>query len=215
MLYVQYGCALSAPEEWENFDASPSLLIQRIPLIGKLVEKKLDIIFPPNVRYGNIIVGLPIKDNSCDGLYCSHVLEHLSLQDFRIALKNSYKILKPGGIFRCVVPDLEAAARDYINALTMRGEERSNASINFIGKVTLLGLDSRPRGLKNILSLLWGNSRHLWMWDKESLSMELKKAGFVNVRQCEFNDSDDKMFEYVENQGRFTKAIAFECSKVR
>jgi hypothetical protein len=210
MLYVQYGCGLSAPKEWENFDASPSLLIQKIPVIGKLLEKKLDIIFSSNVHYGNIITGLPVKDNSCNGVYCSHVLEHLSLQDFRMALKNTYKMLKSGGIFRCVVPDLEVAARNYLNALD-NGD--ANASVIFLGPVTSLGLNSRPKGIKNIMSSLWGNSRHSWMWDKESLSKELKNAGFVNIRQCEFNDSDDKMFEYVENQGRFTDAIAFECSK--
>lgn len=43
--------------------------------------------------------------------------------------------------------------------------------------------------------------------------MELKNAGFVNIRQCEFNDSSDKMFEYVEDKERFTNSIAFECSK--
>ncbi|MDR0603896.1 MAG: methyltransferase domain-containing protein [Bacteroidales bacterium] len=210
MLYVQYGCGPSALTEWENFDASPSLLFQKIPIIGKLLENKLDIIFASNVHYGNIIAGLPVKDNPCDGIYCSHVLEHLSLHDFRLALKNTYKILKCGGIFRCVVPDLETAARNYLNALD-NGD--ANASINFIGHVTSLGLNSRPKGLKNVMSFLWGNSRHLWMWDKNSLSMESKIAGFVNIRQCKFNDSEDKMFEHVENQGRFTNAIALECNK--
>jgi ubiquinone/menaquinone biosynthesis C-methylase UbiE len=98
MLYVQYGCGFSAPKEWVNFDASPSPGIQKIPLIGKLLEKGLKTTFPSNVYYGDIIRGLPVKDNSCDGLYCSHVLEHLSLQDFRKALKNSYKMLRGGGI---------------------------------------------------------------------------------------------------------------------
>ena len=66
--------------------------------------------FPSNVKYGDIIKGLPVEDNSCDGLYCSHTLEHLSLQDFRIALKNSYKILKKGGIFRVILPDIKHIA---------------------------------------------------------------------------------------------------------
>jgi SAM-dependent methyltransferase len=209
MLYVQYGCGLSAPKEWKNFDASPSLKIQRIPILGKLLQNKMDIIFPSNVCSGNIIKGLPVKNNSCDGLYCSHVLEHLSLQDFRIALKNSYNILKPEGIFRLVVPDLEIAAREYLDRVE-HGD--SNANFHFM-EATTLGLKSRPKGIKSILSFLLGNSKHLWMWDKESLSVELKTAGFVNIRQCEFNDSRDKMFELVEDKGRFINAIAFECSK--
>jgi hypothetical protein len=210
MLYVQYGCGLSAPKEWKNFDASPSLRIQRIPLIGKLLKSKMNIIFASNVQYGNIIKGLPVRENSCDGLYCSHVLEHLSLQDFRIALNNSYSIIKRGGVFRCVVPDLELAVRNYINTIE-HGD--SNASIDFLGNVTLLGMKNRPKGIKNAASFLFGNSRHLWMWDKLSLAKELESAGFVSIRQCEFNDSEDEMFKYVEDKSRFIDAIAFECRK--
>ena len=110
-IYVQYGCGLSAPKEWANFDISPTLRIQNIPILGPIFKDKLNTIFPKNALYGDIIKGLPVNDNSCDGLYCSHTLEHISLNDFRKALINSYKILKPGGIFRCVVPDLELAAR--------------------------------------------------------------------------------------------------------
>src|SRR4051812_24771119 len=116
-IYVQYGCGHSAPVEWINFDISPTLRIQKTPIIGSLFKKQLNTTFPDNVRYGDIVKGLPIEENKCDGLYCSHVLEHLSLFDFRKALSNSYKILKPGGIFRCVIPDLEFSARKYIQNL--------------------------------------------------------------------------------------------------
>jgi hypothetical protein len=69
--YVQYGCGLSAPAEWINFDVSPTLRIQKIPILGGLLKGRLNTRFPDNVRYGDIIKGLPVADNSCDGLYCS------------------------------------------------------------------------------------------------------------------------------------------------
>lgn len=209
-IYVHYGCALSAPKDWINFDISPTLRIQKIPILGKLLKNKLNIIFPENVRYGNIIKGLPIKENSCDGVYCSHTLEHLSLMDFRIALKNTYKILKKGGVFRCVVPDLEYSAREYIKSLD---NGNSLASIKFMGESTLLGTLERPKGLKGFLSLFFGNSRHLWMWDYKSLAEELKNAGFIQIRACKFNDSIDPMFKYVEDPGRFENSVAIECWK--
>jgi predicted SAM-dependent methyltransferase len=209
-IYAQYGCGHSAPEEWINFDVSPTLRIQKIPLIGKLSKNQLNTTFPSNVLYGDIIKGLPVEDNSCDGLYCSHTLEHLSLTDFRIALKNSYKILKKGGIFRCIVPDLEFAARLYINEL-----ERGNntASIDFVGRNTLLGIVDRPRGLKNFMTSFFGNSHHLWMWDYQSLSKELKDCGFTEIRRANFNDCEDEYFAYVESVGRFENAVAIECKK--
>jgi len=208
--YVHFGCNLVAPKEWINFDNSPTLRIQRIPLIGKLVKNKLNLIFPENVRYGDIIKGLPIEHNSCDGLYCSHTLEHLSLQDFRISLQNCYQILKKNGVFRIIVPDLEFAARSYINDLD---NGNNLASLKFMGNDTLLGISKRPRGLKNILSLFFGNTSHLWMWDSKSLSEELKNIGFTNTRVCKFNDSIDPFFKLVEDESRFENAVAIECSK--
>jgi len=209
-LYVQYGCGLSAPKEWINFDSSPTLRIQKIPLLGKIIKNKLNTVFPSNVKYGDIIKGLPIKNDTCEGVYCSHVLEHLSLDDFRVALKNTFKILKKGGVFRCVVPDLEYSAREYIKTLE-KGDKL--ASIAFIGTNTLLGIKHRPKGLKGHLSSFWGNSKHLWMWDNSSLTEELKIAGFSQIRVCKFNDSDDEMFKYVEDPSRYVNAVAIECIK--
>jgi ubiquinone/menaquinone biosynthesis C-methylase UbiE len=204
-LYVQYGCGLSAPKEWTNFDVSPTLRLQKIPVLGALSPTK----WPKNVKYGDIIAGLPIADDSCDGLYCSHTLEHLSLNDFRIALKNSFKVLKKGGIFRIVLPDIESMARSYIDSLD---KGNKTASINFINN-TLMGVEQRKRGLKGLISSYYGNSHHLWMWDHHSLSEELKKAGFSQIRNAKFNDSEDAMFKLVEDESRFENAVAIECRK--
>lgn len=207
--YVQYGCGLSAPKEWSNFDVSPTLRIQKTPIIGAILKNRLNTTFPSNVLYGDILKGLPVAENSCDGLYCSHTLEHFSLEDFRLALKNSFKVLKKGGIFRCVVPDLEGAARKYLHDFD-NGDNQ--ASINFL-RSTILGLKKRPRGAKGFLSTFLGNSAHLWMWDYKSLSEELKNAGFSQIRNCKFNDSRDEMFKYVEDPNRFENAVAIECVK--
>lgn len=207
--YVQYGCGLCAPPEWENYDSSPTLRLQKFPIIGKLIKEKLNVKFPDNVIYGDITKGLPVPDNSCDGVYSSHTLEHLSLKDFRIAIKNTFKILKPEGIFRCVIPDLEAAARLYISKIE---NDNSYASVDFMHQ-TLLGKESRDKGIKSIISAVFGNSHHLWMWDRHSLKEELIKAGFRSVREYSFNDSEDKMFFLVESKDRFENSVAMEARK--
>ena len=48
---IHYGCAWCAPESWDNFDASPTLLFERIPLIGRLYTKNENR-FPENVNLG-------------------------------------------------------------------------------------------------------------------------------------------------------------------
>ncbi|MQP68452.1 hypothetical protein GE253_24335 [Niveispirillum sp. SYP-B3756] len=57
--FVQYGCGWTAPPGWHNFDASPTLRFERLPLVGRLYSKN-GRRFPDNVRYGDIVRGLPL-----------------------------------------------------------------------------------------------------------------------------------------------------------
>jgi hypothetical protein len=60
-LHVQYGCGLSAPPEWENFDASLTLRFQRVPVIGAMLRGRMTVVFPEQVRYGDIVRGYPCR----------------------------------------------------------------------------------------------------------------------------------------------------------
>ena len=205
--YVQYGCGFTAPLNWINYDSSPTLRFERLPLLGKLYTRNKQR-FPANAKYGDIVNGLPEKENSCDGIYCSHILEHLAYNDFLKAIKNTWLILKPGGTFRGVVPDLKAAATDYLESYN-----NSDTPANEFMRSTMLGIENRNKGLASAVKGTYGNSKHLWMWDYKSLQFELQKAGFKNIRPCEFGDSSDPSFASVEEEGRFYKAAAFECKK--
>jgi len=137
-LYVQFGCGFDSPEGWENFDAPPTLQFERMPIIGGLYTKNHRR-FPKNVHYGNIVRGLPIKTDTVDGQYTSHVLEHLTLKECRAALRNSFKIMKSGGIFRLVVLDLRVRAELYLSS------SASHAAIEFMEAT--LGLTGRPQNV--------------------------------------------------------------------
>lgn len=209
-LYVHYGCGTGAPEDWINFDISPTLRIQKTPILGQILKKQLDADFPSNVRYGDILAGLPgIKDNSCAGAYCSHVLEHLAFNECKLAVANTYKMLKKGGIFRCVVPDLEAYARTYVKALD---NKELNAANEFM-KISYLGRKSSPITVKARMKSIFGNENHKWMWDFNTLSAVIKEAGFKNVRRAQYGDWQDPMFESVEDEYRLNDAVCIECVK--
>ncbi len=203
--YVQYGCGWSAPKSWRNFDASPTVRFERLPIVGNLYTKNSKR-FPSNVEFGDIVNGLPVPNDSCNGIYCSHILEHLSLEDFRIALKNTYKILNPDGYFRLVVPDLEHSIREYLD------DSSENSSLNFL-KATFLGREKRNRGLKGFILDWLGNSYHLWMWDFKSISQELKNAGFVDIRRATYGDCTDPLFKDAEDEGRWVDCLGVECRK--
>lgn len=207
-LYVNYGCGFGdetcAPEGWLSFDASPRLQLRRIPVFGRLFPAK----FSPRARYGNICKGLPVKDGSVDGAYCSHVLEHLALDDFRLALKNTFRMLRPDGIFRIVQPDVRRFAEEYL------GSTEPGAALRFMD---LMGLSrySRPKGLMGVLRERFGNSAHLWMWDYQSLAMELGKVGFVSIRPAVMGDSGDAMFARVEMAERWKDALGIQSRRPR
>jgi SAM-dependent methyltransferase len=202
-VYVQFGCGpFSCAEGWLNFDSSPTLRVERVPFIGKVISSRVignPSLFSEDVKYGDIVRGLPLEDHSVDGCYASHVLEHLTLSDLRVSLRNTARILKERAIFRLVVPDLFSRAKTYVEA-SERGDQ--HASLEFL-ESTSLGLAEPPRGILQHLRFAFGGSRHLWMWDENSLKNELKMAGFLDIRTCDFGDCIDPMFAKVEDKKRF------------
>jgi len=202
--WIQFGCGLCAPIEWRNYDSSPRLQLERLPLLGTWIPAGPYGRFPSVVQYGDIVKGLPIADASAGLLYCSHVLEHLSLDDLRTALRNCRKVLREGGVFRLVVPDLETIVEAY------RVNSANDAAIRFM-EATLLGRSTRSRGLIAFLKDWLGNDHHLWMWDEKGLESELIAAGFTKIRRAQFNDSIYHAFRLVEDRNRWEGALGLEC----
>lgn len=199
--YIQYGCGFSPGEGWRNFDASPTLRIERIPFIGRALSSALSgnsDRFPESVEYGDIRSGPLVSPGTADGIYASHVLEHLSLSDFRKAIQNTYLMLSDRGVFRLIVPDLFERARRYVSSAGSSPE----AAEQFL-RSTYLGKENRSTGLLGVFRDAFGNSNHLWMWDEVSITEELKVAGFTQIRRCNKGDSGLPMFDAVEDCARF------------
>ena len=209
-MYVQYGCSfVGCPTEWQNFDSSFTLKWERIPLIGRAYTKNARR-FPTNVMPGDIVKGLPVPEGVCHGIFASHVLEHLPLEDFHKALDNTIRILRPGGIFRVIVPDLEWAAREYIRRL----DEHDSSANEFLLRETCLGREKRDKGLAALLWRWLTTSEHQWMWDAPSLRKALEAHGFKMIRSCNFGDCEDPIFSLVEAKGRFANAVAIEARRL-
>jgi predicted SAM-dependent methyltransferase len=211
-LYVQYGCGFSVGEGWLNFDASPTLRAEKIPLFGTKIAGALSgncESFPTSVRYGDICKGPLVPVGTADGVYASHILEHLSLSDFRKAIRNTYDMLRQGGVFRLIVPDLFERARRYVAI----AQDNPQAAGDFL-RATMLGKEHRTRSLVAILRDLIGNSDHLWMWDEASITEELSSMGFNRIRRCSLGDSGIPVFDAVEEHSRFydTNLNIRECA---
>ena len=158
-----------------------------------------------NIEYADVVDGLPVPRKSADAVYCSHVLEHLALDEFRAAIRNVVEYLKPGGTFRLVVPDLEFMINRYVST------DDASAAIKLMEE-TILGQKNGQRGLRAAGQVLFGRSKHMWMWDYKAMASELRQAGFVNIRRAYFNDSADPRFKEVEDQDRWENALGVECN---
>lgn len=205
--YVQFGCGTCAPQDWLNFDAGPAFWLQsRLPFLASALKKRGFPDYPKNIRYGDIIRGLPVPAQSARAVYCSHVLEHMALNEFRTTLRNVFAYLRPGGTFRLVVPDLEHLAKTYLN------DPEAGAVSRFM-QDSFLGEESTARGLRSLPTALFGRSRHLWMWDYKGMKDELEKAGFTDVRRARFGDASDPHFNQVESEGRWKDCLGMECRR--
>lgn len=98
MKYLNLGCGIyySTQEEWTNLDFVSS---------GNKVLRH------------NLLNGIPFEDNTFDAVYHSHVLEHFTKEDGEAFTAECFRVLKPGGVLRIVLPDLEGIMRNYIQSL--------------------------------------------------------------------------------------------------
>lgn len=203
--YVQFGCGLCAPATWRNFDAGPAFWLEKnLPFLRATLIRKGFPDYPPNIEYGDVTRGLPVAERSAQGVYCSHVLEHLALNEFRATLRNVFNYLKPGGMFRLVVPDLEQIARAYV------ASDRPDAALTFMREAHL-GEAYKSRGLSDKAKSLFGRSSHLTMWDCKGMTAELEQAGFSRIRRAVCKDGADPQFLEVEDPGRWENCLGMEC----
>jgi predicted SAM-dependent methyltransferase len=96
MRLLNFGCGRTYHRDWTNLDTLP---------------------VSPEVIPHDLRQAFPFDDAAFDAVYGSHVLEHLEPAAARRLLQECFRILRPGGIIRIVVPDLESIARLYVSSL--------------------------------------------------------------------------------------------------
>lgn len=69
---------------------------------------------------------LPFADGCFTAVYAAHVLEHLAPGAAFALVKECRRVLRPAGIVRVVVPDLERVARDYLASLDRTAAEATD-----------------------------------------------------------------------------------------
>lgn len=67
------------------------------------------------VQRANLLDRLPLANTTADLVYSSHFLEHIPREQVVPFLQECWRVLKPGGIIRLVLPDLENLCRAYLS----------------------------------------------------------------------------------------------------
>lgn len=88
----------------------------------------------PGVIPHDLSKGLPFSDNMFEVVYHSHLLEHFPRRYAPIFMQECYRVLKPEGIIRVVVPDLEQIVRCYLSLLekSLEGDQTSQQEYEWI-----------------------------------------------------------------------------------
>ena len=189
---INLGCGLSIAPGWINIDNSPNARLSKHPLLrrtlrklGVLSEHHYAVNWSKSIEVRDLKKQLPYSDSSIDYAYTSHFLEHLTASDAERLIREVFRVLKPRGIIRIVVPDLAIGARQYLDALRANPQD-SNAAQEFLNWLQLSRAGVRDP--------------HLWMYDAPSMTAMLSEAGFTNVVVCEYRKGRVPDCEILDNR---------------
>jgi len=175
---LNIGCGDRPTPGWTNYDNSLTLLLGKIPVLpsilmrlGIVTSRQLGFIAIGrewSIRYVDAAKRIPDDDCSVDRIYCCHMLEHLQRPEALRFLQECYRVLKPSGAIRVVVPDLKILASVY-NAT---GDADRFLESLYIFPESPVAVTGR------IKNALFGLRLHLWMYDADSLIKLLLETGF-------------------------------------
>jgi predicted SAM-dependent methyltransferase len=202
VIAVNLGCGLAVTKGWVNVDGSLNALIANMPRSAHRFayrfsgcsafyseDEYLRLLADHVFIHHDLKYGIPLLDASADFVYSSHFLEHLFRQDAKRLLADSFRVLRPGGTLRIVVPDLAFAISLYAQG---RGDEM----------------------LTQYFFVEDDNSyyaRHKYMYDFEMLTALLREVGFKDVRRCTFQQGATPNLELLDN--RPTDSLFVEATR--
>jgi predicted SAM-dependent methyltransferase len=115
---------------------------------------------------------LPFDDNSVEGIFSEHFIEHLSQADGIRFLRECRRVLAPAGIARIATPDLDAIVSDYADRDWLNPEWLRFGYDWIQNRCEMLNLGMRA----------WG---HQWVYNEEELVRLGTLAGLSFSERCE------------------------------
>jgi predicted SAM-dependent methyltransferase len=118
--------------------------------------------------------GLPFPAGGFSGIFCEHVLEHFDLEQGLDLLKECFRVLRPRGCLRLIVPDGETIIRSYLESPAELVARRNNGS---------------PFAIDAVNSYFRQRYEHQYIYDWPMLVHQLEAAGFGEVRRVAYGQA--------------------------
>ncbi len=187
-LRVHLGCGGDVREDWLNIDLPiPQGTGSSLPDSANLVIYDLR-------------QGLPLPDNSCDYIYSSHFFEHLEYAEGVNLMRDCYRCLGAGGVFRAALPNLAAVFRAYL-----ADNESHFADIDANALAT-----RTPRTAAIVDWINYGVyqfGEHKCIYDEEKLILVLRDIGFSKACASEFKMGIDVNSEMRKTHSFYVEAV--------
>jgi len=147
---------------------------------------------------GDIRDGLALPDDDVDAIVAIHALQDLEYFDLVPALRELRRVLRPGGVLRVAVPDLDRAIQAYL-----RGDHRY---------FYVPDADAVAIGMKLVTQIIWyGSVRTPFTFD--ALAEFLARAGFRDVARCAFRETLSRDPTLVDLDNRERESLFVEARK--
>ena len=210
---LHLGCGLNVVEGWLNVDGSWNARLARYPRLRRTLatmhvipREAAKVEWRGDLRILDVRDPLPFAAASYEAVYASHLLEHLYLDDALRLLRECFRVLRPGGVLRLVVPDLRAIVREYNGEQPFHNsaEYQSTPAADLMNRRLLFRGPSPPRGnvFMRVYAALKDFQTHKWMYDADSLVAHVRSAGFAEAAERGLHESRIPDIDRIEHPGR-------------
>ena len=136
----------------------------------------VDAVLDSGVSYAlDLTRRMPFPDDCFDGIFCEHVVEHFNEREIEVLLREVRRIARPGSVIRIIVPDGRWILEAYVT------QPDSLVSRRF-------GLASHldRTAMQAVNSFFRQRYEHQMIYDFETMSLALRRAGFESVEHLRF-----------------------------
>jgi len=144
--------------------------------------------------------GIPVPQQTMDGCFSEHCLEHLDFQLAVATLREIFRVLKPQGTLRIAVPDPEIYIDAYIKH--RNGEP---------AVMPLAAAELEPTPMMSI-NRVFRQFGHQFAWDFETLRLFLQRTGSEDVRRQSFRCGRDPVL-LIDTPERRIESLYVEAVK--